>query len=598
MSKVAKRRLCPAVAREISSAECGENRGSRYACPAECSFSPFAPANYSQLLELEEIVDGEALAWLARDTADRAALDREVQRAIGAKSHQALHALLVWRIHFARDAAGLTCAQRWERAGFPGLKNDQRVLARAKMSMKIALVEIRRVLDHERVVVVDLLDAQPKPFLVFDRGLASSAARFASGLTWTYALPHFHRLFGSATLLQGVESFEPLEVIEEIVRHLGGPADEAGMRSWLAEHFMRCDAALHAVAVERRRLMFANLGQSMAEKDGKVDLSLVPPRLLEHAPVIRLSSSRVLAPVGNKTKEELEKELFAEQDRRFLDDSIPALDGRTPREAARDPALRPRLIRLMKSRVRMADERNRDTGSNDDVNWMLRELGLDEIIFDPPPAGRVPRTLITPGEDDLDEGDLAEDIESEFAALPMDPELPPAPPLPNRPFTFDEVNRRMRAAFEPFEMAADALRQMETDGCTLIDDVDEVTVDLVDDDSFPLLIPLLANIWFTFAPLGTRGPNLTRADLRDAIQRESLSLLDALKSKTPAALDRYIGSGPQPNLSKAIMGLVLSSAEVMPKTQRPSPEMQGVLSAVLRAVIAELDRAHREWQGR
>jgi hypothetical protein len=67
MSKVAKRRFCPAVQREISSAECGENRGSRYACPPECSFSPVAPANYIQLLELEETVDREALDWLARD---------------------------------------------------------------------------------------------------------------------------------------------------------------------------------------------------------------------------------------------------------------------------------------------------------------------------------------------------------------------------------------------------------------------------------------------------------------------------------------------------------------------------------------------------
>src|SRR6185436_6414326 len=181
--------------------------------------------------------------------------------------------LLVWRMHFAQDAAGLTCAQRWERAGFPGLKNDQRVLFRAKMGMKIALVEIRRVLDHERTEVVDLLAAQPEPFIVMDRGLASAAARFATGVGWMYALPHYHRLFGSAILLQEVQSCDPREVVEEIVRHLGGPADEAGMRRWLVENFVRFESALHAVGVERRRLMFAG----MDAKFGKAVYELKAP---------------------------------------------------------------------------------------------------------------------------------------------------------------------------------------------------------------------------------------------------------------------------------------------------------------------------------
>jgi len=707
--------MCPAVGHEITPAECGEGRGSKYLCPAECGFSPFAPANYSQLLELEAGLDKLSLARLDEDSADRAALAREMQHAMRAKARHDLHALIVWRFLFQTDANGRTCAQRWEQSGFPGLKNDTRVLIRAKMKLRIALIEVHRVLDAEQVEVVDLLEARPAPFIVHDRGFASSAARFATGLTWVYPLPHYWRMFGSAILLPDITCFEPEAIVVEIVRHLGGPTEEAPLRRWLAEHFVRFDESLMAVSLERRRQMFAGidakfgkavyelrvpfatccetldqepavapddlsegerregfadarvwfageedgevaaapnpqgqsvlgrvlLGQmhwrleamgaerttalrgrfercmgervrftgerlddfakSLAEKDPASDLSLVPPRLLENPNKILLSSSRLAQPITPKTPGEMERDAFAALDREFLGHGVPALDGHTPREAARDPQLRPKLIRLMKSRIRQCDERNLDTGQHHDANWMLRELGLDEILYDPPPAGRRPRTS-TPGSaagafDDDDGGDFDEDFDAvsddETVALPMDPRLPPAPPLPDRPFTVAELEQRLRAVLENHELAADAIGQLEADGCTLISDVDEVTVELVDDDLFPLLVPLLLQIRRVFVPSGTRGVNVPRALLRQAILRESESLTAAVNQQTPAALDRYVRSGAQPELSEIMFGQLLSLAETMPRKSRPSPELQAVMGAILRAVIEELDQAHR-----
>ncbi|MBA3651276.1 MAG: hypothetical protein H0W66_07315, partial [Chthoniobacterales bacterium] len=51
MSK--QKRWCPAIAQQISSAECGQNRTSRYDCPAECPFNPWSPANYERALEID-----------------------------------------------------------------------------------------------------------------------------------------------------------------------------------------------------------------------------------------------------------------------------------------------------------------------------------------------------------------------------------------------------------------------------------------------------------------------------------------------------------------------------------------------------------------
>ncbi len=708
MSKFTKKRACPAVGRQITSAECGENRGSKYLCPVDCPFSPFASANYSQLLELEAAVDKASILQIDRDAPDRAALAREFQRASSAPLPHALHALVIRHFLLETDAQGRSCAQRWELEGFPGLKNDGRVLLRAKMKLRIVLLEVHRVLDAEQVEVVDLLDATPVPFVVRDRGFASSACRFATGLTWGYALPHYYRMCGSAILLQEIADLEPVEILHEIVRHLGGPTDEPAIRRWLAEHFTRVSDALNAVGFERRRMMFAlidgkfgkvvyelkrpyaecvalldtlldveedeladgeqregfaaarawfesetdptlanatapgadvilgrvllgqshwrleamgaertaklrsmfeqhlgdrvrftgerldDLGPSMADKDPKADLSLIPPRLLENPQVVKLATSRVPAPIVPKSKAAMETDVFTAMDREFLEHPVPALDGETPRAAAKNPALRAKLLRLMKNRVRATDERNLDTGGHQDVNWMLRELQLDEILFEAPPKNRQPRALTTaaPAGEELA---LPYDGDDETMAYPMNPALPPAPPLPKRAFTDTEIEKRLRAAMETFDRAADASAAMEADGCTLLADVDEVTAGLVTDDAYPILIPLLLEIWQVFVPRGTRGYNLPRVDLRAGILRETEALAKTFGHKTPAAFDRQLDRGAQPALARTMMAQLLSLAELGSREVQLPPEQFGIMAAVVCAVIEELDHAQRAY---
>lgn len=687
--------MCPAVGREITSAECGEHRGSQYACPAECSFSPLAPANYSQLLELESLVDKKTADWLFTTAPDRAALDAGVREASKNKSGHALHAFFAHRIFFCAETSGRTCAQRWEEASFPGLKNDERVLFRAKMGMRVAVMEVRCILDHEQIEVVDLLEAEPRPFMVMDRSLASKAVRFATFLCWMYPLPHFSRMHGTAIVIPDLLVFDASDIVVEIVRHLGGPTDAPGMRRWLAANFVRFEESLAAVGLARRRLMFAgldakfgkavyelkqpfgecraaldaqtsvdedplsdternegfaearawflepeaspvalpegcrpllgrvllgqshwrleamgetklaklrtafeavmgahtrftgerldNLGAAMAEKEPAPDPALVPPRLLQEPQRIVMSSSRIEAPVRPASRAEMEAEILAAQDRAWLDQPVEALDGLSPRAAASRPALRPKLIRLMKSRVRGCDERNLQTGSAHDVNWMLRELGLDEILFEPPP-----KRAVVP-EEPLDDEDWADDDAPSLA----DPSLPPAPPLPPGPFSLEEAGERLRAAMEAFDLAADATEAMEAAGSTLIDDVDEITVGLLDDEMFPLLIPFLIQTWFVFAPPGTRGPQIDLDRLAAGIRTEMESIMTALRGRSDAGFNRFFRSGPQPDLTMALATMMLESTSTLPKKSRPIPETQAVMACVLKAVVAELDFATR-----
>ena len=63
-----------------------------------------------------------------------------------------------------------------------------------------------------------------------------------------------------------------------------------------------------------------------------------------------------------------------DQDRQWLDISVPALDGRTPREAARDRRLRPRLRELL---IEIENQQARLTpGAGRDVSWLWKELRL------------------------------------------------------------------------------------------------------------------------------------------------------------------------------------------------------------------------------
>jgi hypothetical protein len=56
------------------------------------------------------------------------------------------------------------------------------------------------------------------------------------------------------------------------------------------------------------------------------------------------------------------------------------LDGKTPRQAAKNVKLRPKLLELMKLHLNGIERRNRmDTCLDLNIDWVVDELGLDEL---------------------------------------------------------------------------------------------------------------------------------------------------------------------------------------------------------------------------
>lgn len=191
-----KQRPCPALNGPISAADCGRQRGSRFTCPADCPFFPFAPAGY----ELWTRVDIE---W------SRKALDRVVQVWGRERLQAALKALELplepdsvrWRtaldlalhqlLFLETGPEGQTAATAWEAAGWAGLNNDEQVMMRHRRHTRLAALEVQRVADARSLLCTDLLDPARPPFWVLDPGLAPAVVRFSRLLTRLTHYPHF-----------------------------------------------------------------------------------------------------------------------------------------------------------------------------------------------------------------------------------------------------------------------------------------------------------------------------------------------------------------------------------------------------------------------
>lgn len=116
-------------------------------------------------------------------------------------------------------------------------------------------------------------------------------------------------------------------------------------------------------------------------------------RLVGDAARYRLASQQTpeqaLAELGPAGQEEPElppeaaaqavEEYYQRHYRGWLDEAIPALDGKTPRQAARSAPLRPRILELLKDLENMY-QRSLEMGQHGfDPSWMWGELGLSDL---------------------------------------------------------------------------------------------------------------------------------------------------------------------------------------------------------------------------
>ena len=319
----------------------------------------------------------------------------EVRRHLGGKpSPLFTHTLVAWHLFFKPDSEGRSFIRRWEFAGLDGLRADERTLIKGKAQMRIAHLEIRRVIDAQAFEAVDLFQPELGTFVLLDESLAAQATRFSTLLTWIYPLPDFYRISGLGVPVPDWAHFGPEEIVAELVRHTGGPGAAADPRRWLAEHMRRFERALHAAIKARRHDALQGLpGTAVAAKlrgwFTRFDPALVPPRLREKPGSLDDFAGLLEPPNFGPTTEGQAVAELADIMRRWADTPISLIEDKSPRAAANDPRLRPIVVRLVKTQMRLHDERNLRTGRSDDINWLPRSLGLPELDVPPPPFNRM-----------------------------------------------------------------------------------------------------------------------------------------------------------------------------------------------------------------
>lgn len=73
------------------------------------------------------------------------------------------------------------------------------------------------------------------------------------------------------------------------------------------------------------------------------------------------------------------KQFLDDHYRKWLDDKLPILGGKSPREAARDFDGREQLVAVLKDLENLEARRKRNTGFGYDALWLWRELGIEHL---------------------------------------------------------------------------------------------------------------------------------------------------------------------------------------------------------------------------
>lgn len=297
----------------------------------------------------------------------------------------------------ARDAEGLSVYDRWERARFEGLTNDERVLLKAYRAPKLKLLEIRGMSEEGLIEVVDLFEGNAGRSRWFvDPTLMSEAFRFMVCLVSVLECPCYDRAEIRFGCVDSIGTRDALSVVGSIVAAMGGPAERERWSEWLVGKESRLLDILDEVRDEiDRRLDLEQHESGEGQADGGKEEGTDEQRVSVgvSGPLAELVEEGVLGMRGLGSPPDLEEDCggdrieYARRSeegfRGLVEVTMPLLQGLSLREAARDPALRPKVLVLVKSLIRTADGGCRRRGVGAPVEWLARELGLPEVDVPP-----------------------------------------------------------------------------------------------------------------------------------------------------------------------------------------------------------------------
>ncbi len=166
------------------------------------------------------------------------------------------------------------------------------------------------------------------------------------------------------------------------------------------------------------------------------------------------------------------------------------------------------------------------------------------------------------------------------------PELSLPLPLPAKAFSEADCMLLLDEVADNYPNPHDALEELMECGSSLFEDVEELLEGFLTEEQFTILVPLLIQIAFVFAPPGTLQPELNLDTMEDA--------LEELMEDREHDQNELVAQCRQPALMKLGLQTVAEFNTHAPKSMRrlQAKEM-GIVTLLLRVVIDAFDVAMR-----
>jgi len=166
----------------------------------------------------------------------------------------------------------------------------------------------------------------------------------------------------------------------------GAPSEAIAVQTFSLEGASRVRRTLGTFVLKGPRLVLETMSRERAERGRRFLEGLVGDAVryratrYEDLDRVRAASRHPPEPRPPDVPPEVEAELlgrfYEQHSRAWLDQPVPALGNRTPRQAARLKAMRPRLIALLKEFENGSERLRREGRPAYDFGWMWDELGL------------------------------------------------------------------------------------------------------------------------------------------------------------------------------------------------------------------------------
>lgn len=494
------RGTCPALEKIICSACCGSDRGSKIHCVPTCAYFPFSIEGYDLWLKIDGVLARKMLGYLAiyysQDKFEEVVEQMRFASGIPGGDVGTAEGAAVYYLFFVKgDAGGCTLAQKWQEEGWSGLNNDERIMMEHRFNCRATVIEIQKILDHQRMECIDLLEPEKGSFVLVDRSTAARSVRFSRMLTWLAHYPNFSRIANNGVEVPDLAFAEFMDTLRDSFQKERRKHKEITIKDYLSENFgsfgsliydlsrEKSIAALERIDLHQCKALYkieGNYAQIKVVLDTKPDFEkrerhreekkvagahyyswlrrgeskalekkmstsfrhgdekedgvgtigniiLFPDKMtvetftkqkyrfaktmikklfgeslqLQNEAVVDLAKQQAIRIEDNyedyaqelilekqegkkeNIPPEIARELLQRMHQRhytiFLDDEIPALDNMTPRAAAADPRMRPRLIELMKQHLKGIEQQNKERGLDLNIDWVLDELALPEL---------------------------------------------------------------------------------------------------------------------------------------------------------------------------------------------------------------------------